>query len=69
MKALQRDIEKQKEKLKARAMKRGLYENFGQREVQDLIDKHIDISDYTNGMNAKRKEVLDFDDWCMDYCG
>ena len=69
MKALQRDIEKQKAKLIAKASKKGIYENFGQKEVRDLEEKHIDISDYMDEMNEKRKEVLDFDDWCMDYCG
>ena len=67
MKALQRDIEKQKAKLIAKAMKKGIYENFSQKEVRKLEDKHLTY--YSEDMNAKRREIEGFDDWCMDYCG
>ena len=63
MKALQRDIKKQKAKLKAKAMKKGLYENFGQKEVRDLEDKHAD------GTFGKIGAIQEFEIWCMDYCG
>ena len=63
MKALQRDIEKQKAKLIAKAMKKGLYENFGQKEVRDLEDK------YADGTTGKIEAIQAFEIWCMDYCG
>ena len=69
MKALKRDIEKQKKRLIAKVNKSGLYENFGQKEVMKLEEKHIDSSVYTSEMNAKRDAIIYFNDWCMDYCG
>ena len=67
MKALKRDIEKQRAKLKAKVMKKGLHENFGQKEVMKLEDKHL--THYSEDMNDKRREIEGFEDWCMDYCG
>ena len=69
MKSLNRDIEKQKKKLTAKASKGGGYENFGQKEVRVMEEKHIDVSSYTPEMNAKRNAITDFDNWCSDYCG
>ena len=69
MKALKRDIEKQKKRLIAKVNKNGLYENFGQKEVMKLEDKHIDSYAHENGANEKIKAILDFENWCMDYCG
>ena len=68
MKALKRDIGIQKAKLKGRADKKGVYENFGQKEVRVMEEKHIDVSSYTPEMNAKRNAIADFDNWCSDYC-
>jgi len=63
MNALQRDIEKQKEILTAKANKKGIYENFGDREVRMLEDKHAD------GTTGKIEAIQAFEIWCMDYCG
>ena len=48
------DIEKAKQKLIKIAKKKGIYENFGQKEVRDLQDKY----GYTDA-------IQQFDDWCM----
>jgi hypothetical protein len=50
------DIQKMKNALIRKAKSRGLYENFGQKEVRVLEDKY----GYTNN-------VRDFDDWAMNY--
>jgi hypothetical protein len=48
---------------------KGLYENFGQKEVRKLEDKFIDCSDYSKEMNKNRRLIQMFDEWCMNYCG
>ena len=50
------------------AKNKGLYENFGQKEVRKLEDKFIDSSDYSEEMNKKRRLILMFDEWCINYC-
>lgn len=47
----------------------GLYENFGQKEVREIKDKFIDISDYSQEMNNNRRKIEGFDNWCMNYTG
>ena len=63
MKALKRDIEKQRAILIARANKSGIYENFGGKEVRMLEDK------YADGTFGKIEAIQEFEIWCMDYCG
>lgn len=63
------DINQTRKKLIAKAKRRGLYENFGQDEVRALKEKHIDLSDYSQEMNAKRDQLQAFDNWCMNYEG
>lgn len=66
---VQRDINKAQNKLIARCEKRGIYENFGQKEVRELEDKWIDLSCYTTEMNQIRDLIRKFDNWCMQYNG
>jgi len=68
MKTIYKQIEKEKNKLIKIAKTKGLYENFGQKEVQKLEDKFIDCSDYSKEMNKNRRLIQIFDEWCMDYC-
>ena len=37
------------------AKRKGIYEDFGQKEISKLENKYIDISNYTNDMNKKRE--------------
>lgn len=60
-------IKKEKSKLIAKAKAKGLYENFGQKEVRKLEDKFIDISDYGQEMNYNRNQISGFDEWCMNF--
>ena len=50
-------------KLKEKARLKGIYENFGQKEVRDLEDK------YADGTTGKIEAIQAFEIWCMDYCG
>ena len=62
-------IQRRKTKLKKEVLKKGLYENFGQKEVRELEDKYLDWSDYSGDMNQVRDLILAFDEWCMNYEG
>ena len=61
------DINRMKKALINKAAKKGLYENFGQKEVRKLEDKHIDSSCYTDEMNTIREMVRSFDNFCLSY--
>ncbi|MDY0138254.1 MAG: hypothetical protein RBR50_01020 [Candidatus Izemoplasmatales bacterium] len=60
-------VSQTKQKLINKVSKRGLYENFGQKEVGELKDKYIDSSSYSDNSNAKRAILSSFDDWAMRY--
>lgn len=62
-------INRAKEMLVLKAKKQGLYENFGQKEVGEIEDKFINISDYSDKMNDNRVALQHFNDWCMNYEG
>lgn len=55
--ALETAIEKAKKSLIAKANKKGIYENFGQKEARKLAD---DFGGYN-------QEVVDFENWCENY--
>ena len=67
MKGLRNAIEKKKTKLIRSAHKNGVYENFGQKEVMQLSEKYIDLSDYSEDMNKNRMMINAFNDWCSEY--
>lgn len=50
--------------LKKAIANKGVYENFGQREVQALEDKYINSSCYTSDMNTARNAIQAFSEWC-----
>ena len=62
-------LTKEQNKLIKIAKTKGLYENFGQKEVRKLEDKFINLSDYSEEMNKNRRLIQMFDEWCMNYCG
>lgn len=59
-------IEKEKSKLIKRVNTKGLYENFGQKEVRQLEDRYIRHSDHYKVMNENRILIGQFEDWCMN---
>lgn len=62
-------IETQKKKLREKAQKNGLYENFGEKEVMKLKEK-FNYSDRIYGSQKDREnmQLIDrFDEWCMNY--
>lgn len=64
---LMAEIQCQKQKLERRAKEHGLYENFGQKEVRQLRDKFVDVSDYNTEMKNIRQAINRFDAWCMNF--
>ena len=66
---LEAAISRERTKLIKVAKSKGLYENFGQKEVRKLEDKYINLSDYSTEMNNNRRLIQSFDEWCMNYCG
>lgn len=62
-------IDRAKKMLIKRVEKKGIYENFGQREVREIADAFINISSYTDEENSKRDKLKSFDKWCMHYNG
>lgn len=67
VKSLRKAVEKKKTQLINKAIKRGLYENFGEKEQRYLKDKFIDLSSYTDEMNKKRDIVQSFNEWCYNF--
>lgn len=61
------DINRYKKQLIKRAIKHGMYENFGQKEVRKLEDKYIpqarDIIEKHKFMDL----IQDFDHWAMNF--
>jgi len=66
---LEAAISRERTKLIKIAKSKGLYENFGQKEVRKLEDKYINLSDYSTEMNNNRQLVQSFNEWCINYCG
>lgn len=66
---IKKDIDKAKKALIERATTKGIYENFGQKEVNKVMEKHLDSSSYTDEMEEKRRQVREFCDWCLNYNG
>jgi hypothetical protein len=62
-------IERARKNLIEQAKQNGIYENFGQKEVREIKDKFIDISDYSEKMNNNRLKLDGFNEWCMTYTG
>lgn len=63
------DINRQKIRLVDKARRQGLYENFGQKEVQNLKDKY-DYNTLVYGTEKERRQaqlINNFDNWCMNF--
>lgn len=71
MKTLQREIGKIKARLVKQVLKKGIYENFGQKEVRHLEDKyHYNDLVYGNSEQREKAQLIrNFDNWCMVYTG
>jgi len=62
-------IETAKKKLREEAKKKGLYENFGEKQVIKLKEK-FDYNSRIYGSQKEREtmELIDrFNEWCMNY--
>ena len=58
------DINRLKNSLIKKAKKKGLYENFGQREVGQLREKYTDY-EYSEGHVWNL--ISKFNEWCMNF--
>jgi len=68
---LETAIKKAKNNLIKRAIKNGLWENFGAKEIMEIQDE-FNYSVLLYGSDAERnqaKKIDDFDNWCMGYNG
>ena len=68
---LSRDIHNTRKRLIAKWKRYGAYENFGQKEVRYLRDKHhwLELI-YGSPEEREQAQLIDsFDDWCMNYTG
>lgn len=60
------DIKQLKTLLIKRASKKGVYENFGQKELNFLEEEYSDHQYKNDGI---WEAVRSFDNWCMNYTG
>ena len=59
---IQKDVDKARKRLINKAIKKGMWENFGQKEVRKLEDKW-EHQRYTDQF----KIIDEFNTWCMDF--
>jgi len=63
---IEKDIKNYKERLIRKAKKNGVWENFGQEEVNILESTYFDYKYKKDGVWDKIRE---FDNWCINYTG
>lgn len=64
------DISRLKKNLIKKAKKKGLYENFGQKEVLDLEAKYRYYDWNSHGANSDKRVynlISKFNNWCMNF--
>lgn len=61
MAEINQDIKKAKKKLQAKALKSGLYENFGDKEVRQLKDKYP--TGYMGEERYNMDKIQEFEEW------
>ncbi len=62
--SMTRKIQRIKQKLIKKARRKGIWENFGKKEVRKLLDELSDI--YGKDRQAFN-EVMSFSEWCMNF--
>ena len=67
VKKIRETVNRFKKQLIRKAQKKGVYENFGQKEVRKLTD--IIGSNLYTAPQEIRSILFNFDDWCMNYTG
>ena len=59
---IKKDVQKAKKRLIAKAKKKGIWEDFGQKEVRELRDK------WSHQAFTKQYDILHrFCDWCINF--
>lgn len=65
-------IEHAKQKLVKEAKEKGIYENFGQKEYRDLMDKYDPMYNQTIDVMERNRQLAALDEfsrWCATYTG
>ena len=62
-------IGKAKRTLIARVAKKGIYENFGEKEYRKIQDDYIEPYSNTDVQKVAQNKFKTFYDWCLDYNG
>jgi hypothetical protein len=62
-----KDVARMKSQLIEKAKKKGIYENFGQKEVRKLKDKYPEYNEYDETGRIIRNQIDNFDDWAMNF--
>jgi len=62
MSKLDQEILKTKKKLMEKAKKRGIWENFGQKEARQLEEKYLKNFD-----QEAWNKLIDLKNWCMNF--
>jgi len=62
-------IKKEQNRLIRIAKTKGIYEEFGHKEVRKLYSKFVELSNYSIENNEKRRLILNFMKWCINYTG
>lgn len=68
-KKIETAIRRAKKMLVEKVEKEGLYENFGMEEYRTIKNHFIDLSDYTDDMNERRRQLQSFSNWAGSYQG
>lgn len=68
VKLFEKKIQLEKKKLINKFKRKGIYENFGQKEVWKLRD-FVDVYCCSDIERQKLKILVDFDEWCISYNG
>lgn len=66
LKKLKKDIEKKKKKLMDKAKRTGLHEDFGQKEVRELEEKHEADPWGEQEEREMDMEIRKFEDWASE---
>jgi len=62
---VRKQIAKHKKSLEAKVKSKGIYENFGQKQVRELEDNFIRVQDNSSEMKTIKNIINEFDIWCQ----
>lgn len=63
------DIRRTKSRLIKKVAKKGLYENFGQKEIRKLADKYGKELCENDAFGKMHEAIMEFEQWVLNYEG